>query len=174
MNEMSPLAAPMTPNRTSWRPVGRGRTLRPMADKSSLVGRERQPKPELSQFYLLPAFGHFEPSLIQDLSSQLSAPVDREILEASPDEVTWKKPPPGGLVELIKQMLSGKLGYDYQKLKEADPLEEDEKTGEPREALPKNQYQELALAYRKQYEKVLVAAMRALGVPECGDVQGGT
>ncbi|GAB1318107.1 Ribosomal lysine N-methyltransferase set10 [Madurella fahalii] len=134
-------------------------SLRPMSHPSSLVGRARlfgSPSPISS----LSAFAHFEPALVEDLASALASPDERRNIdkwqsggeEGLPEELAE-------LVQRINEALAGKLQYDYQRLMEAG-MGEDE--AEESRLQPTNRNQELAVEYRRQCEKVLLAAIKGL------------
>jgi hypothetical protein len=134
-------------------------SLRPMKHPSSLVGRARLLTSPGSQISALPDFGHFEPALVDDLSSVLATPDDKQAM------TDWLSSGEGGLpaglgplVQKIKAALGGKLQYDYQRLKEAQICEAES------DLLPENRNQQLAVEYRDQCEEVLLAALEALGV----------
>ncbi|KAK3348581.1 hypothetical protein B0T25DRAFT_225720 [Lasiosphaeria hispida] len=145
-------------------------SLRPFDHPSSMAGRSRPGVQSLSQLHRLSFFVHFEPSLIWDLAGALSTPEEDQALEtpvahAPGGSVGLTDLHPGlcELVERIKLMLSAKLRYDYQQLEETDIIEDDGEDGNNATAAqPKNRNQQLALEYRGQCKKVLLAAMQAL------------
>ncbi|KAL2015170.1 hypothetical protein VTK56DRAFT_6176 [Thermocarpiscus australiensis] len=139
-------------------------SLRPMDRPSSLVARARLSSSPASRLSSLRCFAHFEPALVDDLASALATPDERQAVEQ------WlssgqEGPPPSvaNLIERIKGALAGKLQYDYQRLKEVEVQmgDEDGAGGSPLQP-PTNRNQLLAVEYRRQCEKVLLAAMRAL------------
>lgn len=140
-------------------------SLRPMLDASSLVGRARQQvKPaEGEESKILPEFAHIEDGLIWDLALAQAAQ-DEDVARLIESGVTLRRllasptePELVGVVDKIKQSLLAKLYYDYERLKEVE-VDED---GEAR-LVPTNANQELACAYRRQCEKVLVTVLRLL------------
>ncbi|KXX73558.1 Ribosomal lysine N-methyltransferase set10 [Madurella mycetomatis] len=132
-------------------------SLRPMSHPSSLVGRARSLGSTVCPISSLSAFAHFEPALVEDLAFALASPDEKQIMESrqsSGGERLLEELAP--LVQRIKEALAGKLQYDYQRLKEVS-------MGEGESQLqPANRNQELAVDYRRQCERVLLAAMRGL------------
>jgi len=133
-------------------------SLRPFKHPSSLVGRARPESHIHSPLHEVPQFSHFEPSLIDDLASSLSTEEERRSINqpSLEDGNVNPNPVPEALVGRIKDALSEKLGFDLHRLQSVE-IEESE-TGDAF-----NSNQQLALHYRKQCEKVLVAAIQALG-----------
>ena len=145
-------------------------SLRPLTDPSSRVGRSRQRVARSDDFPVLPEFSHVEDSLIWHLAAaQMSADERRtlaELVAASPGasvatttaddclrRLVSSPPDPRllGLLAKVKGALLAKLGFDYEKLKDAE------------EGLhPENRNQELAMRYRKQCERVLERAIESL------------
>ena len=156
-------------------------SLRPMSDKSSLVGRTRQLSANVLGLHAIPDFAHFEHALIYDLAAMMSNEEERGIIERSlsggedPLEVqkvdyagselqppTLNDKPPAGLEQLvsrIKEALCAKLQYDLQRLVDVD--ESEEASG----VKPVTANQRLALEYRTQSKRVLCSALQALGSP---------
>ncbi|KAM7190865.1 ribosomal lysine N-methyltransferase set10 [Naviculisporaceae sp. PSN 640] len=142
-------------------------SLRPMSDPSSVLGNSRQLSANASQLHTISQFAHFEPGLIYDLAFAISTDEEKALIG---DLISTTAQPqtgqvPEGLQELvgrIQQALSAKLQYDYQLLEQTDPASVygEEESGEPWK--PANRNQELALEYRKQCEKVLLAALRSV------------
>ncbi|KAK0729467.1 hypothetical protein B0H67DRAFT_638080 [Lasiosphaeris hirsuta] len=139
-------------------------SLRPFDHPSSLLARLRPGMQSPSQLHRLPLFAHFEPSLIWDLAGALSTPEEERALglpiaHAPTGSIGLADIHPGlgELVERIKVVLSAKLRHDYQQLEETDIVEDDGTAAQPR-----NGNQQLALEYRGQCKKVLLAAMQAL------------
>ncbi|KAK4159404.1 ribosomal lysine N-methyltransferase set10 [Cladorrhinum sp. PSN259] len=135
-------------------------SLRPMNHPSSVAGRARLFSLADRRLLSLQGLSHFEPALIADLAAAVATPEERALIGqwlASEEDAV-----PEGLGEVLDKIrgpLGGKVHFDYQKLKAA---ELDEETGENRLQTPTNKNQELALEYRRQCEKVLVAALEAL------------
>lgn len=137
-------------------------SLRPMSHPSSLAGRARLLASAASPVSSLATFAHFEPALVEDLASALATPDEKHAWEQ------WlssgENGPPGKLaplVERVKGALAGKLQYDYQRLKQAEMGEDENEESRLR---PANRNQVLAVEYRRQCEKVLLAAMEGLGL----------
>jgi len=133
-------------------------SLRPFVDSSSLVAGSRPQLPNQFQLQELSSFSHFEPALVEDLARSLSAEEDQEesSKDASADgdrDETMQLT----LVARVKDALSMKLEYDLQRLLEADPVQD-----ETSEVQATTQNQQLAHGYRRQCEKVLANALRAL------------
>jgi hypothetical protein len=137
-------------------------SLRPISHPSSLAGRARLSSSPGNHLSTLPRFSHFEPALVDDLASVMAAPEEKQALDqwlsgdekAQPSEVTQ-------LIARITGALAGKLQYDYQRLMEAE-FEGDEEGAESRLSEPTNRNQQLAVDYRRQCEKVLLAALEKL------------
>ncbi|KAK4238767.1 hypothetical protein C8A03DRAFT_14784 [Achaetomium macrosporum] len=143
-------------------------SLRPITHPSSLVGRSRASSSSASRLSTLPGFAHFEPALVDDLASAVATPEERQVLQRWNDEkkstTTDPAAPPPELAELVgrvKDMLAGKLQYDYQRLVAVEEGDDDD---EGQEVLPSpgNRNQMLAAEYRERCKKVLVAAMQDL------------
>ncbi|KAK3386087.1 hypothetical protein B0H63DRAFT_560546 [Podospora didyma] len=130
-------------------------SLRPISHHSSVVIRAREiPSSAGSRLHLLSEFAHFEPALVYDLAAAVSTPEEIQIMEQSTEET-----PQGGLEALIKRVkeaLTAKLQFDYQKLIDVDQVEEEDRIK------PTNRNQQLAVNYRRQCEKVLLASLEAL------------
>ncbi|KAK3305879.1 uncharacterized protein B0T15DRAFT_533719 [Chaetomium strumarium] len=161
-------------------------SLRPINHPSSLVGRSRPSSSSSfpSRLSTLPGFAHFEPALVDDLTSALATPEETRLLQrwndkallssstTDPADSAAAPPPPpelAGLVGRVKGMLAGKLQYDYQRLvvavqEEGEEEESDEEV--EREARPPaaSRNQMLAFEYRGRCKNVLLAAMRDLNV----------
>ncbi|KAK0630436.1 hypothetical protein B0T17DRAFT_528431 [Bombardia bombarda] len=139
-------------------------SLQPMSDPSSVVGKARQLSSNGPQLHTHPAFAHFEHALIYDLAFALSIDDEKRTIEQLMSNGQNKDDElPSSLDELlerIKQTLSAKLLYDYQELKHVG-LAEDMEDLEDDEL---DQKQLLMVTYRRQCEKVLVAALRTIGV----------
>jgi len=149
-------------------------SLRPMSDKSSLVGRTRQLSANVLGLHAIPEFAHFEHALIYDLAAMMSNEEEKRIIERSlsggedplevhkVDSAGSGQQPPAGLEQLvsrIKEALCAKLQYDLQRLVDVD--ESEEANG----VKPVTGNQRLALEYRTQSKRVLCSALQALGSP---------
>ena len=158
-------------------------SLRPMNDPSSLAGRSRQLISD-PNFQIRPCFAHFEDSLLWDIASMVMEEGEWKTIEALVAHksagtreassfvehlkvVIGEPTDPGveGLVARIKEVLSEKLRYDYEKLVAAESRNEHGQ-GVGEEAAewsqPANPNQVLAVAYRYRCRVVLEAAIRSL------------
>lgn len=144
-------------------------SLRPMSDPSSVLGNSRQLNANASQLHTLPQFSHFEPGLIYDIAFAMSTDEEKvligDLISTAPATQTQSGQVPEELHELvarIQQALSAKLQYDYQLLEQTDPTSvySEDESDEPWK--PANRNQKLALEYRKQCEKVLLAALQSV------------
>ncbi|KAH6616084.1 hypothetical protein B0J18DRAFT_446820 [Chaetomium sp. MPI-SDFR-AT-0129] len=119
-------------------------SLRPVSDPSSLVANSRLPYDRQSNgLASLPSLRNFEPALLDDLTTTLAE-----------------------FVEKIIAILGTKTDSEYSQLMRVGVQGHDEETedGEVRTWLPPptNANQELAVSYRDQCAKVLIAALDAL------------
>jgi len=144
-------------------------SLRPINHPSSLLGRSRQLNLGGSQLHALAQFAHFEPALIYDLAFAMSTDEEKAIVDklmsSGLDESTEAAAELQGLENLvvrIQEALCAKLQFDYQRLNETDPTAVDETDGEAWE--PATQNQQMAVEYRRQCEKVLLAALQAVAL----------
>lgn len=148
-------------------------SLRPMNHPSSLAGRARLAARAGSRLSSLAAFARFEPALVDDLASALATPEQKQVLDQwlskNADESVFQPPEVMQLVERVKATLAGKLQYDYQRLRAAVEMGEEggdgddgAGEGEGRELQPTNRNQQLAVEYRRQCERVLLAALEGL------------
>ncbi|KAK4187794.1 hypothetical protein QBC35DRAFT_220129 [Podospora australis] len=135
-------------------------SLRPISHPSSVAGLARLLAREDIRVNTLPGLSNFEPALIRDLASMVASPEEKVLFKHWLSSET--EGIPAGLEEFLEKIrgtLGGKLQFDYQRLKS---VQQDEETGEERIREATNRNQELALEYRRQYEKVLIAGLEAL------------
>ncbi|KAK4131245.1 SET domain-containing protein [Trichocladium antarcticum] len=137
-------------------------SLRPMSHPSSLAGLARLSVSPGTRLSTLPRFAHFEPALVDDLASVMAAPEEQQAMDQWLSGDGAEQPSElAPLVARITGALAGKLQYDYQRLMEAG-FEGEEEGVESRLSEPANRHQQLAVAYRRQCEKVLLAALERL------------
>ncbi|KAL2260414.1 hypothetical protein VTK26DRAFT_5583 [Humicola hyalothermophila] len=154
-------------------------SLRPINHSSSLAARARcvsGASGSTGRLSAVPGLAHFEPALVEDMSSVLATPEEKQALQQwqacqteerageQQQQQQQQQSPPAALTELIARVkcaLAGKLQYDYQRLMEAE--------GEHGLPEPANRNQMLAVEYRRQCERVLTAALEELMVGEEGE-----
>ncbi|KAL2150475.1 hypothetical protein VTH82DRAFT_7038 [Thermothelomyces myriococcoides] len=171
-------------------------SLRPMTDPSSLAGLARLASSSpASRLASLPCFAHFEPALVDDLAGALATADEKEALHRwdgrGPGPKDKDNDDDGGggggddggaeaavgivpeelreLVDKIRGTLAGKVQYDYGRLMEVEGDEDDEgeeEGGEGGLPPPANRNQALAVEYRHQCAKVLLAALEGLAVED--------
>ncbi|AEO68391.1 6591135e-f2e1-40d5-9bc7-21077552061d [Thermothielavioides terrestris] len=146
-------------------------SLRPVTDPSSLAvhprlashsAAARAPAKATTAISALPPFAHCEPALVDDLAAALAAASGENLaLEREAAEE--------GLVARVKEMLAGKLWFDYHRLKAVEEGGDGGEYGDgdgdgDGEALPPpgNRNQRLAVEYRQRCKSVLHAALEAL------------
>ncbi|KAI1823942.1 SET domain-containing protein [Xylaria intraflava] len=122
-------------------------SLRPFSHPSSVVGRSRLLHPD--HLACLPAFGHFQDSLIAALY-ELNAAREGDTSDVGLAEI-MRGGISDGYLRNIAESLSGKLQMDLAEIRHFDPDYE-----------AANQNQELALLYREQCKKVLEHAIDGL------------
>lgn len=151
-------------------------SLRSMEDPASVVGKSRQRLGTGGQYGAIPGLTHFEDSLIWDMVVAQAGPnlelrnVVDKLLKESPGGgdigyclkrllASPMRPEHEEVVHKIWGVLLSKMGFDYDRILDAEDYED----GVPTQ-IPRNQNQELAAAYRRQCKKVLETNFKSLGL----------
>jgi histone-lysine N-methyltransferase SETD3 len=133
----------------------------------------------------LPCFAHFEPALVEDITEAIASPEERQALhqwtalsttnsDGRPEHAVIHAEL-AGLAAKVREVLARKLRDDLRRLRSVKVLgvhedgggeggDEEEEEGEEEYVLPPpgNRNQQVAVEYRRQCEKVLVAALAGL------------